>query len=1827
MAVNREQVDANDDTLADDALLVAWYTQSAASGVAWPDTVVDYDCGWVATDFGGTPVRAAIENGLGSEWTGFVLDDSVYLGPQIYNQPDPSQAGFNPNDEHALLLPSNAGSGFPAVYPLRNQGVGNAVSDPFVLVSYTTATGDSDFVVIEVTTTESGLPEIRFGAEAGLRVVPPFPLDQLPGCVDPSAIPDPDVERGTRGGVLSDPLDPESDLSVDEPPFFVDRVGDVWPISAGEMVVEYFYPLQPSFYRLEADGDPTPQGTCIAFLDDLTTAVDTPARVFYDAVWPDPLDPRVGFVTVGQTMVEAAQGVPNITAQQSIEIVFDELYDGSSVPAAQRPSLVQLIEPLAPVTVPMPAAELNPMIDFSQLPADLVDRLFYDAQTEELGFRGVQQDSIFGPPLVLLNVMSVLDYERIAALDNVDTAFTDKLTELFYKTRNPGELDVDGSPGPDELGNPTDRAATAAAGTMIGLRDVSGGVGPGIAGRQRLIGGGGALTAGAAGGTGWATLIVNNDPDTSTSPVEAYVIRVDCGPDGGPFPGRLEIFSPDNVFDERLTLVHSNDFGGLPERFTFEWERRPDDTGRSPSPPTALDRSGWIQEVSALSSANPGATQYTLEGSGSRTLADNWIYARYQGYPVCNNSDPNFSAWGGAPSGTAAQPVAQLAPGWIKRVIAAINPFDARVQDFRQTPTQTQENILIQAGTRYAGDIALSDDPDNLNSIGLIETYTTLLERGVRLSIGASTPIDFGPANNSLLFAASRVSDLYMLLANEAYSDASDPTIALGTTSVEFGSRASSIFAFQNQVPSLLAEELALLRGVDEGDDIGNLGSPVYNRLPWNFTGGDGEVAYQNAYRVTDITFSGGVDVDDAAIKFPQGHGDAWGHALTALTTYYRLLKDPNFTWEPRTESVILGNQPIHVDFLDERNFAQAALLKAKVGAEIVDLTYRNEYTQDPNGQWQGYKDTEPDRAWGVDGWSRRAGQGAYFDWLTGNAILPAFDPEGVDDGIEKIDRTTVVELGQIVDAFAKIEAETAEADRGLNPLGLARGVVPFDINAVAVDLDSEFAGQTHFNQIYERALGALDNAVRVFDFANEASQALRLNQDSTDELASVAQDVEIDFENRLVEIFGTPYPEDIGGGKLYPTGYGGPDLVHYNIVDSEEFTGNLAPSATPTIAYYTIPEGLEAFFNDNGQDDPNTAGVQVEVSVDLPDGLSVLEGRGSRDGTRRSPGEIQFRIQDVLRARTDLEAALLDHSNLIAEIEDKRDLLEALIDVNTERIAILDRQGDTTEAINAALIAAKSTQLITRRSSALIGDTIEGVVAGLPTALGFTVDPSFAIRGVLETTKATVTNVLEITADIAEGVEFGLDVNKDLIGLNSAIETAVQDATLEVEQAARELDSLVRELPALELAIENQAEALNQAHGMYLATLEQGVRAIDDLVTFRRTLAGTVADFRYQDVAFRFIRNDALQKYRASFDLAARYAYLAASAYDYETNLLGTDAGSGARFLNDIVKERSLGHLIDGSPVAGTPGLADALARMDLTYGILAPQFGFNNPQTETNRFSLRRELFRICSSTDSGCYADDPDQVWRDTLARHRVPNLFDLPEFRRFARPFAPEFLGAQPAIVIPFGTTVTAGLNFFGNELAPGDSSYDATQFSTKVRAVGTWFTGYDTSGLSNTPRVYLIPTGLDVLRSPDAFNFTTREWRVQDQKIPVPFPIGSADLNDASWIPQNDSLLEELFGVRRFSRYRAYHVAESDLDPASEDEVTSDSRLVGRSVWNTEWTLIIPGQTLLFDADDGLDTFIHGQCVAPAPPGQDCVRDGNGIADIQMFFQTYSFSGN
>lgn len=1784
----------NKDTIRDDDdMVVAWYCMGdSALGIYWPSLACHYTCEW-PSDAEVAKIVIASQAGSGP------LSKTIYPNGRLYVQPDPALPGHNPNEEHALLL--SVGTDAYTVHALRNDlNTFMRASDPYVLFKYLPAAGKWSMRVFKVVAEDSTF-RFEYPAVAGAPILPPQPISLLL------------------------PLMPQSSVASGEKWYHRDHKGGHWAKAASttsgtaRVAMRWYYPMQPSFDYPDYDNDGNPDagtGEAVPFLNGGTDHdISLPTNIFYTVNWPANAADYIT-MSLGETLTKRKVDVFSMACA---EVIHDENVSKGGGP------LVKLIDPLTERWVPLAALPADiittsdgPRKRFPDLPYYLKRRLSYDPLNKRLYFGGVLNESGVGDPLLLLNVMSRSERD---ALQNFNVGWAFEIGQLFAETRNPNGMEY----GADPVVNPFNPALVHTASEWIalwgevqlGLRRTDGG----DVAADRVLGLPKALTAGAACGTGWVTLIENDDDSLGAAPVALHVIKVE----GEPYVGEIKVIASDNVFDEKLTLRHSGDFGGEPDRMVFEWFYQPDTTGFAPPLPSddpGDPPSEWFPF--------PGDGQeVTIAGASPLTLGDNWFMVRYNYanvFPFYTNIVHNSqkSQWAGQP-GT--DHMAQLAPGWIKRVVAGLNPFDARVNDFHAAPVNTTVSMIAQLGPPYEGPIAYNGNPQNLNSIGLIEAYETVLYSGMAFSINAG--IDFGPANAALLNVATRLSDFYMLLGNEAYQDALDPTIGFGTSSGQYGTLAPSIFAFENQCSSLLGEELVLLRGRD--GTLGPVGAtPVYARLFWNFTQGEGEVAYVQAYNISDQVTEdtdndgypddtdGVIDEDDAKLMYPQAHGDAWGHYLSAMGYHYLLLRHPNFTWEPRPEAVLVGGAPITVDYLDERKFARAGAAKARAGAEIVNLTYRTAYVDDPSGQWQGYKDTDRDRAWGFDGWARRAGQGAYFDWVVANAILPSEDPNTNHTGIAKVDRSTVIGLGDIASQYREIQAQTDRADKGLNPLGLAKGVVPFDIDP---SLLSHINPKTHFEQVYDRAVEAMKNAVAVFDHANKLTEMLRRNEDTLEDFRQNVSEQERDYVNRLIEIFGYPYEEDKGANGSYPSGYDGPDWIHFMYVDPSELTGE----PIEDVVGYT----LEVDFSEADEDDWfGLSPAKRQITFNFTGDGQWMVKPPEWTSRRRAPGEIQRALSRLIQAKAKLRKGMQEYDNILTEIERKKERLETAYEAYLTEVEIKRTTNDEITTIEDEIVMHHLFELGLSRAADISDRIFDTLIESLPKSVGLSSDVSFAVRAVLHTSRTIAASLLNVGADAAKHAQMVFEMDKAAVERGAELQLLTDPPSLEQLQLyqamLRDLDSAV--VKRLEMSL--LKEQIQQAVGDYLATVARGERLLSERAAWRKSVAPEIQEYRYQDMAFRVFRNDALQKYRAQFDLAARFVYLAATAYDYETNLLGGENGAGRAFLTDIVRQRCLGQTLNGTPMVGRPGLADPLARLGLNFAVYKSQMGFNNPQTETSRFSLRTEMFRIRPETVAPAGGSlTPEEIeanalsgeaWRNSLERARVADLWQISAFRAFCRPFAPEDAGAQPGLVIPFDTCVQFGQNFFGWPLSGGDSTYDPTHFATKIRTVGVWFSNYDGQGLSYTPRIYLVPVGADVMRSPSGDTLATREWRIVDQKIPVPFPIGTAELEDPGWIPLNDSLSDVFDGIRRFSRFRAYHDS-GYFEPA---ETISDSRLIGRSVWNTRWLLIIPGETLLNPAAEGLDTFIYGQ---PIPGGGE--RDLNGVKDIKLFFQTYAYSGN
>ena len=312
----------------------------------------------------------------------------------------------------------------------------------------------------------------------------------------------------------------------------------------------------------------------------------------------------------------------------------------------------------------------------------------------------------------------------------------------------------------------------------------------------------------------------------------------------------------------------------------------------------------------------------------------------------------------------------------------------------------------------------------------------------------------------------------------------------------------------------------------------------------------------------------------------------------------------------------------------------------------------------------------------------------------------------------------------------------------------------------------------------------------------------------------------------------------------------------------------------------------------------------------------------------------------------------------------------------------------------------------------------------------------------------------------------------------------------------------------------------------------------------------------------------------------------------------------AGSEFMEQIVRARALGRFTsDGQPLGGgstgDPGLADILFRMEENWSVLRSRLGFNNAQNDLDAFSLRRDLCRI---------VNNDDEAWKTALANYWVDDLRTHPAFRQLCQPFNP-MKATEPGFAIPFRTVIASRKDLFGNDLEGGSTAYSSTYFATKLRGVGVWIEGENAlSALPKRPEVYLVPTGLDYMRVPissGSASSATRAWQVVDQVLPVPYALADSDWEATDWSALKDIYSNALCVQRRHPAIRA--TVGASFDEAS--TLVYNSRLIGRSVWNGEWWVLIPAASLNADSNTGKNAFL------------------DNVKDIHLYLKTYSFSGN
>lgn len=1741
-----------------------------AANIAWPSMARMYSAAWPADAIPYT-IGAAGEQNERAE-----VDEVHELNANVYVQNNLELRGFNPNDEHAFLWTGSAGG--KRLFALRDdlgQPYFPEGSKPYSLLRFRVGPKLDTETDADVKRKPWAMRVFRvarggfdLSGEAGNPLLAPPPFPSLLESKEFATI-----ERIPVSG-----------------PYYKDRNTTVWAKAAGDdgistdtIVMRYRYRIAkpelgfhlPSGYRV--NGQPVnPLTDYLAWLDgspsNMTAPRGTPIDVPYVIRWPFLPDP----LYLNESLADAKRKLGAISGSNSVAIVYQQQQ-------TQLGPIAVLYDPFSVRTQPNVSNEWASSARriseglgyeyFSEITPSLQSRLRYNTLLNELQLSGEFRPLTLtdGEPYAILpNVLSARDATNllaIAANAGLKTAFR-QLTNRFSE--------------PIILGS-TNSNATRKPVLSTGLKTSR---------------------------SGFITLAFNDHPNVpNDQPVDLRVLRVTNVFSRGVL---FRIYGQD-PFDEKITVRHSGDFMGNVDDFEFQWEYTAgtlyDDYktnlntwAAAPEPMSIPEAARWLPVGTAR-----GLNEVSFSGANQFLLGDFWVRCRYR--RLGGDWQENWTE-------------ALFVPGWVKRVVLGINQFNLGLvsmgmgKRFRSyydyTNSQPVYSTIAVAGPRYSGDLQLNLAQARTN--GLIRIYETVLRRARAFTIDAVGASSSGPANMALMLISTRLAELYGHLANEAYADAIDPTVGINANFQQFGQDAGSVFCFKGLVPSQLEEELILLRGRDRIE-----GQPVYNRVPWNMTTRqEGQAAYVDTYAINDVNNDGTINEQDARVAYPQGHGDGWGHALQATKYYYEILRNPAFTWVNALEAVPLGDGSVTIDFQEEERFAKLAGIKARIGSEVVALTHRQYYLEDPEEQSKGYYDNKPERAWGVGESAVRHGLGAYMDWITANAVLPEedLDPRRRDPS-QKVDRRHVLTLPEIASAYRQIERAVEIADLGLNPLGVPAGVVPYDL---AVPETSAKQEVSFFDQTARKAENAWVNAKVVFEYARNASEELRKQADNEAEFLKMVRKEEQQFRSQLIEIFGYPYPDDIPSrGGVYDENYvmSGPDLVHHMYLD---------PSPITQQARYTERE-VRVNLRDDGIAAYGRSLRGVEFNM-YPEAFGMVRpARWTR--SRKAPGELQLSLSDFRQAYGRLQRTVIDYANILEQIQAQEGVIsrqiianQASVNAIDQEVAIMVATAGRVSNLN-DVIAESREKLLKYQSIASWANIISTAVAEalnvriIKGTTGATVDTDITspVRSVIRVLGTVVGQMYQDKASRQQLNELDAQQTKEEVQSASGYKIRSLYRGVEVERgsvaeasANAQLQQLLGQRRSIEMEILNLEESLEQSAGRYMAALARGERLLEQIYQFRNETAAAVEKARYRDLLFRVLRSEGIQRYRAQYDLAGTYTYIAAKAFDYETGLTGRD--KGARFLERIVRARTLGSTLQGGLVGDgeNPTLSAAIAAMRTDYTNQVSNYRLFTGSIRQTRISLRKELLRIP--------LDEPgDAVWREALQKVRVSNLTGLPEFVRHCR-F--EALGsAEPGLIIEFGTVLRSGLNVFGRPIEAGDNTFPSGLRAVRVRGAGVGLSGYELGMGSATPTCYLIAIGDDFMRSPDQPD-VVRTFRVMDVLIPFPRFVTDSDTRREDFVPLADSLLNpsDFLAVRRASPFRMYHTAS----PWGIDVRQQPARhLFGRSVWNSRWMLFIPGRAILADPEEGLNRLILGV------PGAGGIRVG-GISDIELLLETDEQTG-
>jgi hypothetical protein len=585
---------------------------------------------------------------------------------------------------------------------------------------------------------------------------------------------------------------------------------------------------------------------------------------------------------------------------------------------------------------------------------------------------------------------------------------------------------------------------------------------------------------------------------------------------------------------------------------------------------------------------------------------------------------------------------------------------------------------------------------------------------------------------------------------------------------------------------------------------------------------------------------------------------------------------------------------------------------------------------------------------------------------------------------VQKIDRTTVPEISELATSAAVLQTVIDNANAHINPLGLSPGTVAFDLSPSALK-----AGQSQFEQVYERSLRSLVNASGAFNQASRMTRSLRNQQNQIDDYNSVIVQQERAYVNQLTGVFGRPYSGDVGAGKTYAQGYVGPDTERWFVVDRPS---DLLDTTLPVTVNLRVPTQVRGFTGQSINDvttSYQTLDTKLGTLRIMPNRFAQFADVMGTAGNRPQTGALQESLLDAYLSQVSLLKAANELAVKQANFTRQAAVFQEIVDNHRSQFNKTKETGVAVKSLETAAMIMTRAQAFLTITSNTVYEISEAAAESLPKSVGLASDVTAPVRGSIKLATSTVRNAM------AYG-KYGLMVGAAATQASADVLTGLlkstlkdMDLSLEERQLAYELEANYRELLSQHFQFAELTAAQLRADQKAVNLRAEGDRILSEREVFRQRAAAIIQGYRTKDLGFRIFRNEALEQYRSLFDLASRYSYLAAKSYDYETGLLGTT--DGKRVFDKIVASRSLGDLTGGVPQStvstlGDAGLAGTMAQLNADFSVAEGRLGINNPDQYGTVFSLRTELYRLLN--DPATTSDD--DAWQQTIEQHMVANV---------------------------------------------------------------------------------------------------------------------------------------------------------------------------------------------------------------------------------------------